>query len=52
MAGIKSVKEWFAQADYDMATADTMYRSGRYFYTIFMCHLSLEKALKGSMFKI
>jgi len=40
-------KEWLKQADYDMDTADAMYNSGRYFYTVFMCHLSIEKALKG-----
>jgi HEPN domain-containing protein len=40
-------KEWLKQADYDMDTADAMYNSGRYFYAVFMCHLSIEKALKG-----
>lgn len=40
-------QEWFRQADYDMDTADAMFASGRYFYAVFMCHLSLEKALKG-----
>ncbi len=44
---MKSPEEWFAQAEYDLDTAKTMYRSGRYFYVIFMCHLALEKALKG-----
>lgn len=27
--------------------ADAMFASGRYIYAIFMCHLSIEKALKG-----
>ena len=40
-------KEWLAQADYDMDTAEAMYSSGRYCYAVFMCHLCLEKALKG-----
>ena len=39
--------EWLKQADYDMDTADYMFRGGRYFYAVFMCHLSVEKALKG-----
>lgn len=39
--------EWLKQADYDMDTADAMFTSGRYFYAVFMCHLSIEKALKG-----
>lgn len=45
-------KEWFKQADYDMETAEVMYRGGRYFYAVFMCHLSIEKALKGLSHKI
>jgi len=40
-------EEWLKQADYDMDTADAMFRSGRYLYAVFMCHLSIEKALKG-----
>ena len=39
--------EWLKQADYDMDTADYMFQGGRYFYAAFMCHLSIEKALKG-----
>ena len=39
--------EWLKQADYDMETADLMFNGGRYFYAVFMCHLSVEKALKG-----
>jgi len=39
--------EWFNQADYDMDTAEYMAMGGRFFYAVFMCHLSLEKALKG-----
>ncbi len=45
-------KEWLKQADYDMETADAMLSSGRYFYAIFMCHLSIEKALKGLYSKV
>lgn len=40
-------EEWLKQANYDMETADLMFSGGRYFYAIFMCHLSIEKALKG-----
>jgi HEPN domain-containing protein len=43
----KQVKEWFIQSDYDIETADAMLKTGRYVYCVFMCHLSLEKALKG-----
>ena len=43
----KDHKEWILQAEYDMETADIMFDAGRYFYAVFMCHLSIEKALKG-----
>lgn len=39
--------EWFKQADYDMDTAEFMFSGKRYFYSVFMCHLSIEKSLKG-----
>ena len=45
-------KEWLKQADYDMDTADAMHDSSRYFYAVFMCHLSIEKALKGLYDKV
>jgi HEPN domain-containing protein len=44
---MKQPEEWLKQAEYDMETAETMCASGRYFYAVFMCHLSIEKALKG-----
>lgn len=44
-------EEWRKQADYDIETADIMFQSGRYFYAVFMCHLAIEKALKGLYFK-
>ena len=43
----KLPEEWLKQADYDLGTAKSMFKTGRYIYTIFMCHLSVEKALKG-----
>lgn len=30
-----------------MKTAQAMFNSKRYIYAVFMCHLSIEKALKG-----
>ena len=44
-------EEWFFQSDYDLETANHMLQSGRNVYCIFMCHLSLEKALKGLFIK-
>jgi HEPN domain-containing protein len=43
----KRVAEWLKQADYDLDTADFMAKGGRYIYAVFMCHLAVEKALKG-----
>lgn len=48
--------EWLAQAEYDIGTAESLYQIGtaeslyqarRYIYTIFMCHLAVEKGLKA-----
>ena len=44
---VKSPQEWRKQADYDIKTAEIMFDNKRYFYAVFMCHLSIEKALKG-----
>jgi len=43
----KNSQEWLKQAEYDLETAQIMLQSGRYIYCVFMCHLSLEKALKS-----
>jgi len=47
----KDQNEWFRQSDYDIATAQALTDSGRYIYAVFMCHLSIEKALKGHYYK-
>jgi len=39
--------EWLRQADYDIDTAEFMFAGGRFFYAVFMCHLSVEKAIKA-----
>ena len=43
----KKPQEWLKQAVYDMKTAEAMFNSKRYIYAVFMCHLAVEKALKG-----
>ena len=35
------------QAKYDLMTAKDMFKAGRYIYTVYMCHLAIEKALKA-----
>lgn len=44
-------EEWFLQSDYDLDVAKSMLKTGRNIYCIFMCHLSLEKALKALYIK-
>lgn len=43
----KTPEEWLLQADYDMDTAQYLLEGGRRSYAMYMCHLALEKALKG-----
>src|SRR4030042_1895498 len=43
----KETKYWLETAEYDFDTAKAMFRTRRYLYVIFMCHLCLEKMLKG-----
>ena len=41
------VKNWEATSNYDLRTAEAMYKAGRYLYVVFMCHLAIEKILKA-----
>jgi len=43
----KEIKNWLDSANYDLETAAHMLDTGRYIYTIFMCHLAIEKVLKA-----
>ena len=43
----KYSREWIAQAEYDIDTAQVMLEGRRHIYCVFMCHLSIEKALKA-----
>lgn len=45
----KQVENWIVSAQYDLKTADRMFTTGRYIYTIFMCHLAIEKLLKAKV---
>lgn len=49
---MKAYQEWLRQSDYDIKTAEAMFKAGRNFYAVFMCHLSIEKCLKGLYTKI
>lgn len=43
----KDSKNWIDSSGYDLETAMHMLNTGRYIYVIYMCHLSVEKALKA-----
>ncbi len=43
------VKNWLKSAEYDLETAVFMFKSKRFIYTIFFCHLVLEKILKAKI---
>lgn len=40
-------RNWLECAEYDLETARHMQDTGRYIYVVFMCHLTIEKALKA-----
>lgn len=41
------VRNWAETSNYDLRTAEAMYKAGRYLYVVFMCHLAIEKMLKA-----
>lgn len=43
----KETRNWLRMVDYDLTTAKKMFKTGRYVYVIFMCHLAIEKSLKA-----
>lgn len=43
----KGTENWLKSALYDLETAEHMFSTRRYIYTVFMCHLALEKILKA-----
>ena len=40
-------QKWLDRVKYDMDTAEAMYATGRYIYTVFMCQQALEKCFKA-----
>jgi len=38
---------WKDIAEYDLATAEAMYNTGRWLYVVFMCQQAIEKLCKG-----
>ncbi|MFH0800131.1 MAG: HEPN domain-containing protein [Pseudomonadota bacterium] len=39
--------QWIERADYDLETADSLLKSGRYLYVAFMCQQCIEKTIKA-----
>jgi HEPN domain-containing protein len=48
----KEIQNWLDSARYDLETAEYLFCAGRYIYTVFMCHLALEKVLKAKVEEI
>ncbi|MEJ2702225.1 MAG: HEPN domain-containing protein [Sedimentisphaerales bacterium] len=44
---LDETKNWLDMVAYDVDTARQMFKTKRYVYVIFMCHLAIEKALKA-----
>ena len=49
MAMERQIKNWLDSAQYDLETAEHMLQTGRYLYTVFLCHLAVEKTLKAKV---
>ena len=43
----KTINNWIKSGEYDIKTAEALYKSKRFVYVIFMCHLAVEKTLKA-----
>ena len=43
----EKVAYWLDIADYDMETAEAMYKTERWLYVAFMCHQVIEKTIKA-----
>jgi len=40
-------RQWAERAQYDLDTADAMFKAGRYLYVLFCCQQAVEKMLKS-----
>ncbi len=51
MPELKVFEKWWLMSDEDLSTAETIYEGGHFINCLFMCHMSVEKALKGLWLK-
>ena len=47
MNAAEKSKYWLDLSDYDLETAEAMFKTKRWLYVGFMCHQTIEKVLKG-----
>jgi HEPN domain-containing protein len=47
MTNTEKYEYWLIHARYDMETAESMLKTGRWFYVVFMCQQAIEKLVKG-----
>jgi len=45
----RETKLWLERADYDLETAEAMFKSSRYLYVAFACQQAVEKYLKATI---
>mgnify|MGYP000545818622 FL=1 len=52
---MKNIKEkvnyWLELAEYDISTVKSLFRSKKFLYFAFLCHLTIEKSLKAFYWK-
>jgi len=52
---MKNIKEkvnyWLELAEYDISTVKSLFRSKKFLYVAFLCHLTIEKSLKAFYWK-
>jgi len=48
----KITRYWIEHSEYDLKTAEAMYKSRRYLYVTFMCQQTIEKIIKALITKI
>lgn len=41
--------QWLERAEYDLGSAETLFKSGRHLYVAFMCQQCIEKAIKAEI---
>jgi HEPN domain-containing protein len=47
MTKSEKIAYWLDIAEYDLGTARSLHKSGRYLYTVFMCQQAIEKIFKA-----